>query len=77
MSVICCNLDQHFDAHQVNEADPSQIEDQGVEGHRLGLQGDRRWTRRLRVRISLAELDVAAVEVDVAGGRFRFVKVIL
>lgn len=67
-----CNLCQHFDAHQVHEADACQVEDEGVEGHGLGLQRDGGGTGWLSVRRPLAQLNVTTVEVDIAGGRLGF-----
>ena len=69
----CCqkqdnDLDQHFDSHEVDEADACQVQDEGVEGHGLGLQGE--GTGRLRVGRLLAQLNVTGGEVDEAGGSF-------
>lgn len=44
-----------------------------MEGHGLGLQCDSGGTRWLLVRRLLAKLNVTTAEVDIAGGRFRFV----
>lgn len=67
------DLCQYFDAHQVHEADPCQVQDEGVEGHGLGLQCDCGGTGCLLVRGLLVQLSITTVEVDIAGGRFRFV----
>lgn len=44
-----------------------------MEGHWLGLQRDSRGTGWLLVRRLLAQVNVSTAEVDIAGGRFRFV----
>lgn len=43
-----------------------------MEGHGLGLQCDCRGAGRLLVRCLLAQFNVTTVEVDITGGRFRF-----
>lgn len=64
-------LCQYFDPHEVYEADPCQVQDEGVEGHGLGLQRGRRGTGRLSVGCLLAQFNVTTVEVDITGGRLR------
>lgn len=70
-----CYLCQDFDSCEVNEADPCQVQDEGGEGHGLGLQSDGRRTGRLPVRRRLSLLNVTTVEVDITGRRFRCVDV--
>lgn len=64
-------LCQYFDSHEVNEADPCQVQDEGGEGHGRGLQSDGRGTGRLQVRCRPSLFNVTTVEVDITGRRFR------
>lgn len=66
-------LCQYFDSHEVNEADPCQVQDEDGEGDGLKLQSAGRGTGQLQVGCLLSLFSVTTVEVDITGRRLRCV----
>ena len=61
------DLGEHLDPIEVHKADAGQVQDEGVEGHGLGVQG-RGPVGGSAVRSLVLQAPVTEVEVDIAGG---------